>query len=183
MIVSLIVAMDKERGIGRRGRLPWRLGYDLKRFKRLTMGHHLIMGRTTFESIGRPLPGRSIIVLTRRPDFRAQGVEVAGSVDQALGMAERAGDEEAFIGGGEEIYRQTMGVAGRLYLTLLEQEFEGDTFFPEFEWGEWRVVFEEQRRAPFGYRFVDLERRRRGETAEGAERNAEGGEKRKDGLK
>ena len=179
MTVSIIAAYARNRVIGRCNRIPWKLPDDLRRLKRLTMGHHLIMGRKTFESIGRPLPGRSIIVLTRRPDFRAQGVDVAGSVDQALGMAQRAGDEEAFIGGGEEIYRQTMGVAGRLYLTMLEEEFEGDTLFPEFEWGEWRVVFEEGHTVPFGYRFVDLERRRGGgETAEGAERSAEGGEKR-----
>ncbi len=165
MTVSIIAAYAANRVIGRGNRIPWKLPEDLRRFKRLTMGHHLILGRKTYESIGRPLPGRRIIVLTRRPEFRAHGVAVAGSVEKALHMAKQAGDEEAFIGGGEEIYRQTMGIAGRLYLTLLEEEFEGDTFFPEFDWGEWRVVFEEKHRTPFGYRFVNLERRMRGSRA------------------
>ncbi len=137
--VSLIAAMASNRVIGRDNALPWRtLREDLKHFKTLTMGHHLVMGRKTFDSIGRPLPGRTTVVITRRPDFAPEGVLVARSIPEALRLA--AGDPEIFIAGGEQIYRQTLPLSGRIYLTRIEKEFAGDTCFPEFDESEWRLV-------------------------------------------
>ncbi len=147
MIVSMIVAMEENRGIGFQNRIPWHLGTDLKRFKELTMGHTLIMGRKTFESIGRPLPGRPIIVLTRNPGFHPEGVQVAQSLDQALQIAEERGESEVFIAGGEEIFNQAMSRADRIYLTRVEAHLSADTFFPQ--WGsEWEE--EELSRHPCG---------------------------------
>lgn len=137
MRVSLIAAMDPGCVIGIENRLPWRLPADLRRFKELTMGHTLIMGRKTFESIGRPLPGRITIVVTRQKDYAPAGVVVAHSVDEALARAE---GREVFIAGGEEIFRQTLDRADRLYLTRLQREFPGDAFFPEFDESAWRLV-------------------------------------------
>ncbi|HVS00640.1 MAG TPA: dihydrofolate reductase [Thermoanaerobaculia bacterium] len=160
MRLSLIVAMAANRVIGRDNRLPWHLSADLKRFKRLTMGHTLIMGRKTFESIGRPLPGRSTVVVTRRTDYAPPGVQVAHSVREALALTQ--GDEEVFIAGGAELFRETLPVADRLYLTLIEKEFEGDTFFPDFDPSAWRVVEEERHEpdaeVPYAYTFQTLDR-------------------------
>lgn len=138
MIVSLIVAMDKRRGIGLNNRLPWRLAADMKRFRELTMGHHLIVGRKTYESIGKPLPGRQMVIVTRDQDYRAEGCAVVHSLDEALGLARARGEQEAFIGGGAQIYAEAIGLADRLYLTLVEAETAADTFFPEFDEDEWR---------------------------------------------
>jgi len=131
--------MDEERGIGKDNQLPWRLSSDLKRFKTLTMGHHLIMGRRTFESIGRPLPGRQTIIVTRNPNYRAEGCQVVHSLDDALALAERQGDSEAFVIGGAEIFAQALPIADRMYLTRVHTIVEADTFFPEFEAGEWET--------------------------------------------
>lgn len=140
MIVSLIVAMDRERGIGVNGRLPWRLSADMKRFRELTMGHHLIVGRKTYESIGKPLPGRQMIVVTRAPDYRAEGCLVVHSLDEALALAGGRGESEVFIGGGAQIYAQAMERADRLYLTSVAATVAADTFFPEFDETAWRVA-------------------------------------------
>jgi dihydrofolate reductase len=140
MKISLIVAMDKNRGIGLAGQIPWRLSDDLRQFKRLTMGHTLIQGRITWESIGRPLPGRRMVVLTRRPDYEVpEGVYVCGSLDEALDLARSAGDEEAFIGGGEAVYREALPMADRIYLTFVDAEVEADTYFPSFDEAEWEA--------------------------------------------
>jgi dihydrofolate reductase len=139
MIVSLIVAMDRRRGIGKDNRLPWRLSADLKRFRELTMGHHLIVGRKTFESIGKPLPGRQMIIVTRQAGFHAEGCFVVNSVDDALRLARKRGESEVFVIGGAEIYAQTLALAVRLYLTLVDAEVDADTFFPEFDENEWLV--------------------------------------------
>ncbi|HEV2856745.1 MAG TPA: dihydrofolate reductase [Thermoanaerobaculia bacterium] len=151
--VSLIAAMAENRAIGIDNRLPWRLPADLKRFKALTMGHTLIVGRKTFESIGRPLPGRKMIVVTRRPDYAPPGVEVAHSVEEALAEAQG----EVFIGGGEEIFRQTLDRAGRVYLTCIQKEFPGDAFFPELDRSSWCLVEKEDHaptvETPFAYSF------------------------------
>ena len=104
MIISLLVAMDEKRGIGKNGKLPWRLSSDLKRFRELTMGHHMIVGRKTFESIGKPLPGRQTIVVTRNPDYAVEGCLIAGSVESALELAESRGENE-----GPRIVRQWNG--------------------------------------------------------------------------
>ena len=137
MIISLIVAMDEEHGIGRQNALPWRLSKDLKRFKALTMGHFLILGRKTYLTIGRPLPGRKIIILTRDPDYAADGCRVVHSLRQALELAQAAGENEVFVGGGGEIFVQALPLADRIYLTQVHASLECDVFFPELVTGEW----------------------------------------------
>jgi dihydrofolate reductase len=148
LIISLIVAMDQQRGIGRLGGLPWHLSTDLKRFKALTMGHHLILGRKTHESIGRPLPGRVCIVLSRAPDYRPDGCQVARSLEQALEMARQAGESEAFVIGGGQIFAQALDVAERIYLTRVHAVTDCDTFFPAFDEGRWQTM--ERRDYPAG---------------------------------
>ena len=138
MIVSLIVAMDERGAIGKGKRLPWRLSADLKRFRELTMGHHIVMGRNTFESIGRALPGRQTIIVTRNPRLEVEDCLIAHSLDEALRLAEGRGETEVFICGGAEIYAQSIGRADRLYLTEVHAEVEADTFFPEWDRGLWR---------------------------------------------
>ena len=140
MRLSAIVAMASNRCIGKDNALPWRLPADLKRFKQLTLGHTLVMGRKTYESIGRPLPGRTTIVVTRQRDYAPEGVRVAHSLEQALELAQ---GDEVFIAGGADLYRQTMDRLRRLYLTRLDREYEGDTFFPEVDLSGWRLVAEE----------------------------------------
>lgn len=137
MRLSLIVAMSDNRVIGHRGELPWRLSADLRRFKALTMGHHLIMGRRTFESIGRLLPGRRSVVVTRQTGYNALGAAVAHDLDAALKLAE--GDEEVFVIGGAEIYRLALPNVERLYVTRVQTEVTGDAFFPEFDETQWRL--------------------------------------------
>ncbi len=163
MKLSIIAAMSANRVIGSNNDLPWRLPADLKRFKNLTMGHHLIMGRKTFESIGQPLPGRTTIVMTHHTDYAPEGVQVAHSVDQALQMA--AGDDEVFVAGGGQIYRQMLPRADRLYLTSIHDEFEGDTDFPEFKESDWQLISEEghepDEKNPYTYTFSVYERRSR----------------------
>lgn len=139
MVVSIIAAMDRKRGIGVDNKLPWRLSADLKRFRELTMGHHIIVGRKTFESIGRPLPGRRMIVVTRDRNYKAEGCDLAHSVEDAIRLARERGESEVFICGGAEIYTQSIGIADRMYLTFVDAEVAADTLFPEFdehEWGE-----------------------------------------------
>jgi dihydrofolate reductase len=169
VIVSLIVAMDRRRGIGAGNRLPWRLPADLKRFRDLTMGHHLIVGRKTWESIGRALPGRTMIVVTRNPDYRAEGCFIVHSLEEALNAARAKGESQAFIGGGAEIYREAMKLADRIYLTLVDAEVEADAFFPEMNSGEWSITQTAARapddKNPHPLTFQTLERK----TAECAE--------------
>nr|AIA13970.1 Dihydrofolate reductase [uncultured bacterium] len=147
MIISLLVAMDEKRGIGKSGGLPWRLSSDLKRFRELTMGHHIIVGRKTFESIGRPLPGRVMIIITRSESIAVEGCFIARSVEEAVGLARERGESELFICGGAEIYAETLGAADRMYLTLVHADSEADTFFPEWNSSEWIEVESEHRTA------------------------------------
>ncbi|HJQ69532.1 MAG TPA: dihydrofolate reductase [Blastocatellia bacterium] len=140
MIVSLIVAMDERGGIGKGNRLPWRLSTDLKRFRELTMGHHIIMGRKTFESIGRALPGRQTVIVTRNLDLEVEGCLIAHSLDEALQLAEQRAETEAFVCGGAEIYAWSIERADRIYLTEVHTVVEADTFFPAWDRGLWREV-------------------------------------------
>ncbi len=143
MIVTLLAAMDQNHGIGYQNRLPWRLSADLKHFKAITMGHHLIMGRKTYESIGRLLPGRTMIVLSRQADYARQlpeGSLLARSLEEALELAEKQGESEVFVIGGGEIFRQALRLADRIYLTRVQAAVQADTFFPGFEEGEWQAV-------------------------------------------
>jgi dihydrofolate reductase len=146
MRVSLIVAMAEGGVIGRAGRLPWHLPADLARFKRLTMGHHLILGRRTWESIGRSLPGRRMLVVSREPQRLVLPADVHGvkSLDEALASATAAGDDEAFVAGGAALYREALPRADRLYLTWVRAEVTGDTFFPAVEPDEWDEVSREE---------------------------------------
>ena len=164
MRLAIIAAMAANRVIGSNNDLPWRLPADWKRFKSLTMGHHLIMGRKTFESIGQPLPGRTTIVITHQTGYAPEGVLVAHSVEQALQMA--AGEDEVFVAGGAQIYQQMLPRADRLYLTSIHEEFEGDTDFPEFEESDWQLISEEgyepDEKNPYPYTFLVYERKTAG---------------------
>jgi dihydrofolate reductase len=145
MIVSLIVAVSENRVIGYQGGIPWRLLADLKLFKQTTMGHTLIVGRKTYESIGRPLPGRRMMVLTRQQDYLAEGCQVVDGLPEALELAKLQGENEAFVAGGAQVYAQALPLADRIYWTQVHAEVDGDTFFPEFDRDEW----EEQERLEF----------------------------------
>ncbi len=129
MIISLIAAMDESRAIGIENRLPWNVPADMRRFRALTMGHPVIMGRMTFESIGKPLPGRKNIVITRQPDYLTQGCTVVHNLPAAFAAAE--GADEVFVLGGEKLFRDTVAVADRLYITLVKVRIGGDARFPE----------------------------------------------------
>jgi len=157
LIISIIAAVASNGVIGRDGGLPWHLPGDLRRFRELTVGHAVIMGRKTYESIGRPLPDRVNIVISRQTGFAPSGVVVAGSLQEALALA--AGESEVFICGGGEIYRQALPLADRIYLTRLDRPYGGDVHFPDIPADE----FVETAREPFGGDpggvFVLLERR------------------------
>ncbi|NBD11345.1 dihydrofolate reductase [Corallococcus silvisoli] len=140
--VCAIAALAANGTIGQGNALPWRLPQDLARFKRLTMGHTLLMGRKTYDSIGRPLPGRATVVLTRQRDWAAPpGVQVVHSVDEALARAKD--DREVFIAGGADLYAQTQDLWQRLYLTRIARDVPGDAFFPPMDLSPWRLVEEE----------------------------------------
>ena len=141
MKISLIVAVSRNGAIGLNNQLPWYLPEDLKYFKSVTMGKPLIMGRKTFDSIGRPLPGRANIVLTRDPQWASDGVEVVQSLEQALVAGEIACEaadvDEIMVIGGEQIYRMTIDLADRIYLTQVDTDVEGDAFFPDIDLNNW----------------------------------------------
>jgi len=141
--ISIIVAMAKNRTIGINNTLPWRCPEDLKHFKSLTMGHHMIMGRKTFDSIGKPLPGRTTVVISRNPALKIEGCIIAHSLHEAI--AASAGDEEVFIVGGAELYKQALPLADTLYLTEIQQEVEGDAHFPAFDIKNWQEITREAR--------------------------------------
>jgi dihydrofolate reductase len=141
--ISIIVAMASNRIIGIDNTLPWRIPEDLKHFKALTMGHHLVMGRKTYDSIGRPLPGRTTVVVTRDHSLKIEGCIVAHSLDEAIAAC--AGDSEFFVVGGAEIYAQALPLADTLYATEIQQEIAGDAHFPEFDKKAWQEVAREKR--------------------------------------
>ena len=143
MIISLIFAMDERNGIGKDNRLPWHLPADLQFFKRLTTGHSMIMGRKTYESIGRPLPNRTSIVITNQKSFRpAEGVVVKHSLKDALDYAQGSGETEVFIIGGASVAKEVLHKADRFYLTRIHHEFDADVFFPEFDMDKWEIIEE-----------------------------------------
>jgi len=168
MTISLIVAMSKNRAIGVNGDLPWHLPADLKYFKATTLGKPIVMGRKTFDSIGRPLPGRRNIVITRNRGWSFEGVEVASNIEAAIELArntERTGEpvsSEIMITGGAQIYRQAMPHVDRMYITEVDAEVEGDTFFPDFDAADWVEANRQSHAATEGqpaYAFVVYERR------------------------
>jgi dihydrofolate reductase len=163
--IAIVAAVARNRVIGSGNRMPWHLPEDLKRFRRLTLGHAVIMGRRTFESIGKPLVGRSNIVVTRSRDWTRSGCLAVHSLESALAAVREP--QGAFVIGGAEIYTLALPVARRLYLTEIESDFEGDAFFPEFDRSHWLEVSRE-RHAPdgpggFAYAFVGYERNARTE--------------------
>jgi len=143
--VTIVAAVARNGVIGVDGGLPWHLPDDLRRFKELTMGHVLVMGRRTYESIGRPLPGRTTVVVTRRPDWSAGADDVirARDVPGALQLGSEI-DDEVFVVGGGQVYEEALPLADRLELTFVDAEPEGDTFFPEVDWSQWREVTREE---------------------------------------
>ncbi len=163
MIVSAIVAISKNRVIGKDNDIPWYLPADLKYFKRTTLNHHIIMGRKTFQSIGRPLPKRTNIVLTRNPYFVASNCLVAQSVEQALEMAYDNGETEAFIIGGGQIYELAMPFLDRVYLTEVDLEVEGTVFFPVLDTAFWKETtsksYEADEKNKYAYAFKVFEKR------------------------
>ena len=153
MIISLIVAMDEKRGIGIDGGLPWHLPADLMNFKSLTMGHHIIMGRKTYESIGRPLPGRTMIVVTRNPVYQAEGCLIVHSLEGAIEKALESEEEEAFIIGGGEIFTEAIELADRIYLTLVHTVTKADVLFPVLKPGHWVEIETEDHQADNKHQF------------------------------
>jgi dihydrofolate reductase len=160
MKLSIIVAMDQNRVIGNNDSLPWHISADLKNFKKITMGKPIVMGRKTHESIGRPLPGRENIIITRDKTYQAEGCTVLNNIDEIFEHCKDV--EEVMITGGSEIYKHTLDQAIRLYLTEVHTEVEGDTFFPEFNQSEWneisREAFKADEKNDFDYSFILLER-------------------------
>lgn len=152
-MVSLIVAVAANGVIGCENRLIWHISEDLKRFRRITTAHAVVMGRKTFESIGRPLPGRTNVVITRDQTYSREGITVVNSIEQAIALFPPT--EEIFIIGGGEIYNQTIDLAEKIYLTLVDQTPEGDTYFPDIDPSKWHIVNTEQHD---GFKFIDYQR-------------------------
>ena len=140
MKISAIVAVARNRVIGKDNDIPWRLSSDLKYFKKVTIGHHIIMGRKSFMSLGRPLPNRTNVVVTRDPFFIASNCLVVHSIPEALAICKDNGEQEAFIIGGGTIYEQTLDIVDTLYITEVDAEPEGDAYFPEIDHDKWSLV-------------------------------------------
>lgn len=159
--LSIIAAMASNRAIGIRNTLPWRLPDDLQRFKALTMGHHIVMGRKTYDSIGKPLPGRDTVIVTRNIDYAVPGCIAVNSIEAALTVSH--GDSEVFFVGGADLYRQALPIAHRIYLTEIQRVFDGDAFFPEFDLSMWKESTREIHQAngnqDFEYHFVVYDRK------------------------
>ncbi|MEK7617825.1 MAG: dihydrofolate reductase [Patescibacteria group bacterium] len=157
--ISLIVAIAKNRAIGKDNKLLWYLPEDLKRFKKLTTGHAIIMGRKTFESIGKPLPNRTNIIVTRDPVYKAEGCFVAHSVEEAIYKAQSFEKNEIFIIGGGQIFEQALGLADKLYVTIVEKEYhDADSFFPEYSHFTKIILQEEDEYEGMKYKFLELEK-------------------------
>jgi len=154
--LSLIVAMAKNRTIGINNTLPWRIPEDLKHFKALTMGHHMIMGRKTFDSIGKPLPGRTTVVVTRNQQLKIAGCVMAQSLPEA--MTACGNDDEIFVVGGAELYALALPLANKMYVTEIQQDVAGDAFFPQFNRAEWqetaREIHQQETPQPLDYHFI-----------------------------
>jgi len=162
MRLSLIAAIDEGHLIGSEGGMPWHLPADMKNFRKVTMGKPVIMGRTTWESLGKPLEGRTNIVVTRNRDYRAEGCIVVHSIEDAIDTARKTGADEAFVIGGGQLYEQTLEMADRLYLTLIRAHLVGDTHFPDYTQYEWEEVSNTLVRADdrnaFDMNFIVLDR-------------------------
>jgi len=160
MTISIIVAISENHAIGKNNQLLWHMPADLKHFKDITAGHSIIMGRKTFDSVGKPLPKRRNIVVTRQ-DITIPGCEVVKSIDEGIALCE--GEDEVFIGGGSEIYKQAMSKTNRIYLTIIHKTYDADTFFPEIDYSEWKETkredFQPDEKNKVPYSFITLERK------------------------
>jgi dihydrofolate reductase len=160
MQISIIVALSENNVIGTGNQLPWKLSADLKRVKALTMGHHLIMGRKTFESIGRPLPGRTNVIITRNSTYTQEGCVVVHSLSAALELVKD--DSEVFVFGGGEIFKEALPFVSKIYLTKVHCTIEGDTYFPELDSTQWNTrestLFKADEKNQYDYSFITLER-------------------------
>jgi len=165
MIISQIAAMSRNRVIGKNNDLPWDMPDDLAYFFRTTKGHHIIMGRKNFETNGRALPGRVNIVVTRNTTYNAPDCVVVSSILEALEYARQHDESEAFIVGGGEIYNASLALTDRIYLTHIDVELEGDVYFPDFDFTEWEIIWEERHSADeknqFDFTYCIYERKRR----------------------
>ena len=167
MTIALIVAASQNNVIGRNNELPWHLPGDLQYFKTMTLGKPVIMGRKTFESIGRPLPGRDNIVISRQTDYAAKGIEVVSSLEQAIALGENInlinGIQEVMIIGGAQIYEKSLDLADRVYLTRVQCKVEGDAYFPALDDDEWQEIAREDITAkesnPFDFSYLVFERK------------------------
>jgi dihydrofolate reductase len=161
-MISFIVAMDTKSAIGKNNELPWHLPADLSFFKKVTMGNPIVMGRKTFESIGKALPGRENVVVTRDRHYKAEDCTIIHSVDK-ISEIERNSNEEVFVIGGAEIFKETFPFADRLYITMIEEEFDGDTFFPPFNPDEWELKSRKKGpkddKNPYDYYFLTYDRK------------------------
>jgi dihydrofolate reductase len=144
MLISQIAAMSENRVIARDGKLPWHLPADLKYFKNVTWGHHVLMGRKNYEAEGTTLKGRTNIIITRQQNYQVKDAFVFSTIREGIDFAERRGENELFIVGGGHIYRQTLQQTDKIYLTIIHREFEGDTFFPELDKDEWKTYSKRQ---------------------------------------
>ncbi len=151
MALSLIVALANNRVIGVNNTLPWHLPEDLKRFRALTTGHHIIMGRKTYESLGRLLPNRTTVIVTRNPNFQVQGALIAHSLEQALALCQD--DDEAFLIGGAELYQACLNLAQKMYLTAIDLTVAGDAYFPEWDVKQWQQTGSEAQTSAEGLPF------------------------------
>ncbi len=163
MKLSMIAAMGKDRVIGKDNNMPWHLPADLQHFKKTTFGCPIIMGRKTYDSIGRPLPGRLNIILSRNTKLQIEGCSVVNSLEDALALAKESGVDEVFITGGAHLYNKFLANADRLYLTLIDETFEGDTYFPDYTQLNWKEVERENHLADdknlHNYSFITLDKR------------------------
>jgi len=160
--ISIAVAIGENHAIGKNNQLLWHMPADLKFFKQTTSGHTVIMGRKTFDSVGKPLPNRRNVVITRDPELQIEGVELVNSLDEALEIT-KTEEKPVFIVGGAEIYRQALPKTDKLYLTTIHHNFDADTFFPDFDRSEWTVISSEPHKADeknkYDYTFEVLERK------------------------
>ncbi len=160
---SIIVAKAENNVIGKNNDLIWHMPNDMKHFRSTTMGHYIIMGRKTFEATKKPLPGRTSIVITRNEDYKAEGCIVVRNIEDAFRLGEENKQEEVFILGGGEIYKQAIELADKIYLTEIHDSFEGDTYFPEIDYSRWKEIKREElepdEKNPHPYAFVELVRK------------------------
>jgi dihydrofolate reductase len=158
-MISMIFAIGKNNALGYKNKMPWHLPADLAYFKKITLGQPVIMGRKTFESLGKPLPGRTNIVITRNKDFSHEGCIVIDSINMAKELVK---DKEAFIIGGAEIYKAFLPIADKMYITEIDSEFEADVFFPEIDYSKWKLVSNEpgitDERNPYNFKFLVYQR-------------------------